>query len=246
MSITAATKCPVLLPSQTSTKPTLDDVKSWGHLTATQQSLFKNGRPEYEAMSNEQKAVFLTLTTLLANNEVDLTGVTLLDPAKTTRRNRLLFENTEGLVSVRGQLEDGVEDGRFLFDLPSAKTGHKGHEKYGVRENTLRWPFQFGIGDAGAFVDADEYNYLLGKELLPFPIMGKRVTTGAVGHCAELVRKVPRLAEDQFNMAGEIIRKVSPNPEFGARAEEWMRTLAAGNASPLSLADSRDLDIFST
>lgn len=53
------------------------------------------------------------------------------------------------------------------------------------------------------------------------------ITTGCVGHGAKLVRKV------------------CPNPELGARDEEWMRTLAAGNPSPRSMADARDLDIYS-
>lgn len=152
-----------------------DGLKTWGELSADQQALFGAGSATtYAALSTEQRAVFLNLTTRMAARGVDFGGLELENPTETIRRNRLLFtKDPEGLARLQSSLQEKVGEGTFFEDKVFAPF-HPGMADFGVREDQFNWTMQFGIGDKGAFVDVDRFNYKAG-------------VLGWLGHAAEII-----------------------------------------------------------
>lgn len=151
-----------------------DGLKDFGELTSVQRGLFgKAGAKGYESLSSEQRAIFLLISTKLAEDGIDLTGLVLEDPKKTIRPNRILFAKGPKLASFQRQLAEGKADDRFVDDKPFALF-HPGRSAFGARENTAQWSVQIGIGKDGAFADVDRFNPWAGVKAY-------------LGHTAELL-----------------------------------------------------------
>ncbi len=170
-------------------------------LTAEQRGLFgSGGAATYRTLSSEQKAIFLLLTTRLAENGLDLSGLQLENPAKTIRPNRLLFAPSPALDRLEAQLKEGQAEGRFQSDSPFAPF-HWGRSEFGARETRAKWSMQIGIGDKGAFVDVDRYNPWAG-------------TSAFWGHTAELLVPGKPDADDIARSLGTPIFR-TPRRELG-------------------------------
>ncbi len=141
-------------------RDTDEALKGWRGLTPVQRSHFGEGPralTTWRALSQEQKAIYLFLSTRLSENGVDTSGLRLEDPVKTIRPNRILLEPGPALDEFEAQLEAGKKAGTWQNDSPFALF-HWGRADMGAREARAKWSLQIGVGDKGAFVDVDRYN----------------------------------------------------------------------------------------
>src|SRR4051812_15903263 len=96
-----------------------DGLLTWNELSPAQRGLFgKGGAQSYQSLSHEQRGIFLVITTRLAGDGIDLSGLQLQDPKKTIRPNRILFAKGPALDAFKAQLTAGKSDDRFVDDHP--------------------------------------------------------------------------------------------------------------------------------
>lgn len=157
------------------TAPAQQRPSSFDRLTPAQRSLFgPDGQRTWAKLSNDEREVFVLLTSRLASHGIDVTGLRLKKPLETLRRNRLLFENDPvAMGKLKAQLQGEVSEGSFTTDRVFPLF-HWGMSDFGVRENRKKWSMQLGIGDSGAFVDMDRFNF-------------KKGIGAFLGHTAELL-----------------------------------------------------------
>lgn len=156
---------PAKVAAPTATRPA-DGLKGYEELTAAQKSLLgPEGPAGWSQLTTKQRGVFLTLTSRLAANGVDVTGLKLDGGLAGINGTNIRFElkfDKASAALLKQRIDAAIAQGKFTADKPSS-TFHSEYADSGARENRSKYSMQVGFGEGGAFVDMDRYNPLTSK-----------------------------------------------------------------------------------